>query len=342
MKRFYIFLVGFVVVASVIGGLVFFNTVEDTKNAITFNQERVFKEITSKNTSIPIYFYPIYLKAKKDSLTILNYDSQKVLFLDESKGVYDSLGAGRGESPLESKRIYHYDYDDTHLYTFDVSNRSITKATREGELINYYQDSLYLDHAHRLVDDTFLVSMRENNFMNLGFATVDISTEEITFLTKVTKSFDAIDNSWWIFDGKFYQDPSDGSIFYVTFFSDEMIKIDTQGDLVYKKDLIHETPLIKLTLQDDMLFPSADAYESTLDCSIDDAKLYVLSNISDRTVIENKDNRVLDVYATKNGAYSHSYILPNIGETAPTEIEVVGDLVYLLYEETIELYELEK
>ena len=317
------------------------NKQEDSKNKTSFNTPRNFKSIKNNLNSIKFNFTPSYMTVKKDTLSLLNYNLQKVAFLNNKGEVIDSIGQGRGDAPNENNRIYHYDYNDEFFYTFDVSKYSIAKSNRKTNgLVKYYLDTLRINHAQRITEDKFIISYRDYK-TNINFGILNIKDSNLESLDELNNSFKKAQNSWWIYDGFFDKSEEDNSLFYITYFSNDIIKTDSHGNLLYKTKLIHNTPLIKLTKQGEMLYPSENSNESVLDTALDSKYLYVLSNVSDRTKIENKEKRVVDCYNIDAGDYSHSYIIPNINdEILPLEIEVLGDTLFTMYEESIESYKI--
>jgi hypothetical protein len=321
--------------------LFFLNKGEDDIKKISLIKERKIKLLNQRKINLMFNYTPQYMDLKKESLFVLNYETQKVQSLSKNRGeIIDSLGLGRGDSPLENNRMYHYDVGEKYFYSFDVSNYSISKSTiKKPTLIKYYKDSLRINHAQRTIGDDFIISFRDYK-TNITFGKLNIGTGKIEMLDKVNNQFKKIDDSWWVYDGVFDRNEVTKEIFYVTFYSDELLKLNYEGDLVYKVKLIHQTPLIKLANQGDMLIPSENAYESVLDTAIDSDYIYVLSNISDSVQKENKGKRVIDVYFSKDGSYSHSYILPNLeDDNLPQEIEVSKNSVYVIYENSIEIFD---
>ena len=315
------------------------NKKEDKKRGISLREKRIIRKIEKDSVQIAFDFTPVYLNIKNDTLSILNYDTQKVLFLNKNNGqIQDSLGAGRGGSPLENNRMYHSDYDENFFYSFDASNYSISKTSiNNDDLITYYLDTLRIYHAQRVEKDDFLITF-EDDKSHIAFGKLNIESGNVEILESINKKFEKTENSWWIFDGKFDKDEND-NIYYVTYFSDDLLKVDRNGNLIYKVGLVHETPLIKLKKTGDMLFPSENTYESALDTALDFKYLYVLSNVADISANENKDKRVIDAYFSEDGEYSHSYILPNAGDkNLPSEIEILNNVFYVLYEESIQTF----
>ncbi len=314
----------------------FFNKKEDNKTVISLRQERVIKPLLHKpNFEMRFNFTPNFLKANDTTLSLLNYNTQKVLLIDQNARVYDSLGGGRGEGPMETDRMYNYEFDQDDFYFFDVSNASIVKSSRQAnEPTIYYRDSLRIEHAQRIADSDFIILYKDIN-RHIAFSKININTKSNHLLQSVNLSFPKKRDSWWLFDGVFDKDQKN-NIIYMTYFSDNLLKIDPDGSLIYNVDLIHDTPLIELTYQGEMIFPSANTYQSALDTAIDLNYIYVLSNVSNKG---DKGKRVIDAYITGRGSYSHSYILPNMAQdNKPLEIEVMQNTFIVLYEDSIQKF----
>ncbi len=318
--------------------LVFANFKSDEKNDVQFSKKRTFNIGVEKISSFPIGFSPAFVEADYDNIELLNFNDQKLYIMDFLGGIIDSLGGGHGDGPMENDHIYSFDIGPNYYFTFDVVKQSINKVNNKNELIEFYTDSLRMENAVHISKNQFLVSY-ESEDQSLSFQVLDISTKEKTNLPKANKIFPKVPHAYWVYEGRFCKD-KENNIIYITYYSNDILKFDKAGKMTYRKKLIHETPLIQIKEQGDLVIPSANSNPSALDATIDGKYIYVLSTVSENSKSENKNQSFLDVYFLQNGKYDTSLALPNFQETPPMDIAVTDDKLILVYQTAICIYEM--
>lgn len=313
--------------------LFYFNTKEDTKGKVVFSKERIFNLNLQESEFLINFDFSAYkLKKVNDKVALLNFNNQTIYLYDNSGNVIDSIGYGKGPSPIESSRIYYYESELNYFYFFDVDNYNISKVNTEtAELESFYREGVFYK-AIRIKDDEFiLLSRNTEGFLEFKNIILGSSNDDTNKFNQLTNIFPKEKYNWWIYDGDFHKDLY-GNLYYYTLFSDQLIKFNSEGKILKSINLIHQTPLIVLTTQNEMTFPSENSNESILDITSDESYIYLLSNVS------NEGRRILDVYDIQNLSYMKSIILPNFNDELPVEIENINSTFYVLYETVLKSF----
>ena len=317
--------------------IVYLNFHESNKSQIVFNLERTYKPLKKKNV-IKLNFSGYYFKNYNDTISIYDFTNKKIKLISNVNGkVLKEIGKA-GDAPTEFNHPYYFQIIKDTIYYLDVGKNSITKMDKNGKLLHFYKGDNKLNHSILINSNSFLVT-RNSDKGFLEFGNLNILNKKFDKFDKVTNIFPKKKYNYWIYDG-FLQTDSN-YLYYITSFSNQIIKFSIDDDIVYNKNLIHKTPLLVLKEIDNMIIPSKNSNPSVLDVKINNNIIYVLSNVSDKKerYAKNK-HRVIDLYDTKNGQYISSFKLENFdNEAVPYEIDVHGNKISTIYETKIVNYE---
>lgn len=204
---------------------------------------------------------------------------------------------------------------------------------KTGKLVNCYIGDIVINNAFYLHSNNFLITTATGKERNLTFKKLNIfdnTAKDLDYLNNVLKKKK---NDFWLYEGFFFAD-SKGDLYYLTIYSNDIIKFDLKGNVNYYKKLIHETPLIQIREVENYLEPAKNDYPSVLSATADSNHIYILSNVNNKNQkIGNKNQRFLDIYDTRNGNYIYTYILPNNNDNLPLEIAVNERSIFILYED---------
>lgn len=316
--------------------LVYFNFKSDSEERINFDKDRIFKLKLEEFNCFELKSPTRFVTSSNGIIQFLNPVNQKLYLMSYTGNLIDSLGGGRGEAPLENKRMSSFTICPTHYFTFDRAKQSINKVSRNNELKLYFTDSLSLIHAIWLKKNEFLFSSK-NAQMQLFFGRLDIESGKAN-KTANANIFPDEEYNFLIYDGIFAKNKLN-EIIYTTKYSNDILKFDKNGDLDYHVKLIHETPLIQLKREGGLIIPTKNNNPSISDVELDSKYIYVLSNVSNKSNLFQKNKKIMDIYYLKNGDYYTSSVLPDYRETPPMDIAVGNDKLVLVYETRICVYE---
>ena len=331
----------FIIPILALGIILYLNYKEDKKNEIVIKNKRTYKIDldSSKVVNHQLSFTDELIFDNK--LYLNDYSNQQIIEATLEGNEIKRYGK-YGEGPKENLLIRGFNIDKDAYYTSDTRKHVVSKITFNDSLIYYYKTKSNIETSGFLSQNKIISKGAEtkDNIRYLKFVLID-PENKTEHDVRVDDYFDVkLPNSEWIFDGAFT--PSkDGGAFYITHYSNNLIKFNNHGKIEYAKNLIYEVPKIQLQTTDDMTVPIANDTPQYYSASADDYYIYIQSSIGDSE--KGNNNMIIDLYEVKSGNYKTSIAIPsNSNGFFPNSIEVYKNQLFLFYEQYYSIHKMKQ
>lgn len=290
------------------------------------------------------YFSSLYKVFSLDEQIVgIDETTEELIFFERGSFEVERKFGSKGGDPLENERIKSIDYDQGFIYMVDNSRAMVKKLDNNGILLKYKKFDFYLDNGVYIGDGRFVLSGDDKNSGEYGLKIYSI--EEDRFISEF--SFESViepeskDLIGIVYEGNLLKTELYNGFIYYCYRTGLFLRFEHNGDLVYRKKTIDETPVPKPVHKDlGGGYTSYDAYPPQVfqySASVVDGHLFILSNIAANF------NKEIDIYNLDNGDYLGSIALPNLEDgQKPKEILVEGSDLVVLYENmTLVCYEMD-
>ncbi len=305
----------------------------DIKNAYRINP--VDQNITNRNwenlrfevvsDSIPIY-NAVNITSHNAFFYADDWSNNTITKIDTSGSIIQTFGMGKGEGPGEFLRINSIDIDVRgRLWVADESNGRITIFNQDGNW-NIFQPPVIPNKVVSLDENKYIVRNRFDSQLianstdkEFSFKTEPILFEEGTLWANVFQSF--------------FTRSNDNTFIRVFRFTNEIVKYNEQGEIIYFRrpiepfdvDNLQIIPPRKYDDNQEVWFNEVHANSQKPKSNgvhIFNERIHIL-------IASYRENQfygdIIDVYSLETGEYIHSYKIPEpLYEFAVTENILAG------------------
>jgi len=297
---------------------------------------------------------------------LVNVEFKKVEEIILPIEVYSFAGFSENSVFLTSKKL-----NEIVKYNFKTKKSIIKKINHKNHNSNILGDSLFsFDPYFRkmYIYDANTLKFESETNLNVGFDRAIAVTKDIVLLRSATEKYsktilsafnvktksnsklkiqlkDSLEVDGGLkTDGFFVSDNS--SIIYTQYKKGNFYKINKALDEIKNFstiDNIQNVEGVKMS-SDSSYYYEKPVLNANLLTSISKDKFYVVSFVKGNSdkLSEFTKYRILDVYNLKTGKYIESFYIPNKGTEKTSDFNVIDNKIYLLFNNSIMVYEFNK
>jgi len=282
-------------------------------------------------------FHAEELKAFNRHLYILAVPNNEIRIFNTQGEVVNVTG-GKGDSVGQYQHVISYYPAKDTLAIADTKNQTITylnlknnSATRIASPEKLMR-VLFLNNRNVITEtiDTWKSDAHFNTFKLIDFSN-NGSSKSLTLIPRT-------DYNGMIYDG-FFASNRNGA-FYINYFYNNITRINSNGEIVYKNKTIDNAalPVVKVSDRGWATY-EGDVKIVNFSAAADDRYLYVLSNVQQK-IAADQIGYYTDLYNVSDGTYYGSIVLPEVQGLNPGRICVLDDRIYVLYKSHLVCYKI--
>jgi hypothetical protein len=296
-------------------------------------QQRTLKEIGFQQRAISNRFFDATSMHFGNDGLIYFGDMEEMIIhsFDLHANPVQSYGRGEGNGPQEFARFYNaiFSDEDNNLWVYDSANSRISIFDKSTKSWKIHQTEEVFYHAIPLQSGIYATKLRQNSGMRL-----------YTENHKLLRTFDPLVQNpelWNIILQGASSVHKDFSFMQVFYFTNDIVRYDSDGNLLYFRKPIDPVPLEKI-IPEHMVFENGgpnyifEDYSSfrqiTSAISLSDHYIHILTSLNmeyDHRREEFKRDRLFDVYEIETGDYVYSYKSPEpVSDFAVSETHLAG------------------
>jgi len=314
-------------------------------NQIVKNNFKLFE--TSHRINVPVNikllfqkelkFKPEQIQTDGNNLFVLALPNNEVVIYDSNANKVDSQ-INKVDTAVKSQHIINFYASNDTVDIIDSKNLLVksfnyqNKLKRQIKLKNKILRAFFFSH-NKVIIETLGRWDKEKHFSI--FKLIDLKQN-------ITKDLSGIipvaDYNGLIYDGFFI--PNRHGAFYINYYYNSIISLDSLGSIRYKVHTIDDLPLPTVKISDlGWATYSGDVNLANFSATTDQSFLYILSNTQQK-ISANLFGYYVDRYDLKNGTYRGSFLLPQIDSTNPGKICFFKNNLYILYKNKLVCYQI--
>lgn len=191
---------------------------------------------------------------------------------------------------------------------------------------------------------TIVVRAFDSSGSNRIFRKINLLTGRTAVEIAATERYN---DGGFVTDGQLNYDPASGHLFYVYFYSNEFICMDTNLNVIYRGHTIDTISTRNFPVASDIkhqsFTPAVPLHFVNLSSFAGQGKLFVLSSLKADNENDNQFTTAsaIDVYDARDGHYLFSFLVPRAPDDKTKSFTVHDSMLLVVYNKKIMTYKLE-
>lgn len=263
---------------------------------------------------------------------------------DSNKGITSVIAENAsGHSPIQQNPIVNFYVDDEKLYWYVANSKRIIELNLENQVRDTIKLNFSFSSFIKLKGKSFL--FEENVFGNGGVQLRYVNLDQRKeWVNKTVFSDD--EGASMRYSGSWLASLNKNYFFFVPLHDEKIICFDSTGNRKYSlKPIDFRNQYLKIIKEGTRYYLSPEADILRIGTCATKANLYVSSFVraENQPVAEFKNNLTVDVYNSANGAYLHSFYIPNYKNQQAVDFVIPSPYsLYAAYDGTIIKYDYSK
>lgn len=320
-----------------LGLLFFFNYKEDSKSKPIIDQFRLYEVSLDSLFSVSYDIASTEELVFNDKIYFKDFINQQIIETNFIGDILNRYG-NRGEGPGENLMIRGFNVDQNNYFTSDSRKNTLTKINFNGKIKYDFKLDFNVSSSVFIANDKVIVKGNtvENGITKISFNLIDPINRNVKNID-LNGIFPDEDFNDFLYDGHFINS-LDGGAFYLTFYSNFLLKFNANGKLDYVNKVIYKVPKLELSVLGSAVFPASNDNPHFYSLSTDQNYLYVQSAIGDKKL--DFDTMLVDLYKIGNGNYFSSIqIKKDKDGYFPNSIKIFENKLFLFYEQYFSVHQ---